>query len=153
MRIAIASDHRGDTAKEHLKAVLKRRGYEVEDCGTNSTDSCDYPGISFRASDLVRDGKAEMGILLCGTGIGTSITANKVRGIRAALCHDELTAAMARRHNDANILCLAADLVGEALIERILDVWLATPFDGGRHDRRLTMLKDIEKAEAERDGD
>ena len=153
MKIAIASDNRGFTAKEHLKTVLKQQGHEVEDFGAYSSDSCDYPEMSYRAADAVRSGKAVMGILLCGTGIGTSITANKVRGIRAALGHDELTAETARRHNDANVLCLAADLTGEALIERIVEVWLGTSFDGGRHDRRLAMLVDIERNEASRQDD
>jgi len=151
MKIAIASDHRGYTAKEHLKKWLAEKTHEVEDFGTDSPASCDYPDISYRASKSVQSGRNECGILICGTGIGTSIAANKVLGIRGALCHDELTAELARRHNDGNVLCLAADLTGEQLIHRIVEVWLNTPFDGGRHDRRLKMLLDIERSERNSD--
>lgn len=149
MKIALASDHRGYTAKEHLRAFLTQQGHEVTDFGTDSTTSCDYPDVTYRAARSVRLGEAEKGIMLCGTGIGTSIVANKVQGIRAALCHDELTAEMARRHNDANVLCLAADLTGESLIQRIVEVWLQTPFDGGRHGRRIGMIADVEHSESD----
>ena len=145
MKIAIASDHRGYTAKEHLKRWLTEKTHEVEDFGTDSPASCDYPDISYRASKSVQSGRNECGILICG------IAANKVLGIRGALCHDELTAELARRHNDGNVLCLAADLTGEQLIHRIVEVWLNTPFDGGRHDRRLKMLLDIERSERNSD--
>jgi ribose 5-phosphate isomerase B len=152
MKIAIGSDHRGYTAKEHLKVALIQKEHEVEDFGTDSAASCDYPDFAYRVSDSVRSGRNQVGILLCGTGIGSSMAANKVVGIRAALCHDELTAELARRHNDANVLCLAADLTGESLLQRIAEVWLATPFDGGRHERRVHQIAQIEASECDRRG-
>lgn len=127
--------------------MLKSKGYEVQDMGTDGPVSCDYPDAAYPTCKAVTSGGADMGILLCGTGIGMSITANKVRGIRAACCHDELTAQMARRHNDANILCLPADLVGEELTRRIVEVWLNTAFEGGRHDRRIRKIADYEAME------
>lgn len=144
MRIAISSDHRGFAAKGKITAQLKGLGHDVEDFGCSSSASCDYPDHAFSAAENVAGGGADLGILICGTGIGMSITANKVRGIRASLCHDELTAELARRHNNANILCLPADLVGEELIKRVVDVWINTPFDGGRHKRRLDKIAGYE---------
>ncbi len=145
MRVALGCDHRGYQAKERLKAALGAQGQEVHDFGTDSPNSFDYPDAALPACQFVAEGKADRGILFCGTGIGMSMTANKVKGIRAALCHDELTAEMSRRHNDANVLCLPADLVGEALIQRIVEVWLDTPFEGGRHERRIKKLAEFEK--------
>ncbi len=145
MKIAIGSDHRGFMAKERLKGLLGELGYEVIDFGTDSTKSFDYPDVAVPVAKAVADGKAERAILLCGTGLGVSISANKVCGIRAALCHDELTAQMSRQHNDANVLCLAADLIGEALMRRIVEVWLETAFEGGRHSRRVKKIMEIEK--------
>jgi ribose 5-phosphate isomerase B len=144
MRICLASDHRGFTAKGRLAVLLRERGHEVTDLGTDSTESCDYTDIGGPAARRVAAGDFDVALLLCGTGIGMSITANKVPGIRAALCHDELTAELSRRHNDANVLCLPADLLGEELIRRIVEVWLSTPFDGGRHARRIKKLSDLE---------
>jgi ribose 5-phosphate isomerase B len=146
MRIALGSDHRGYHAKEKLKLLLEQLGYEVEDFGTNSTKAYDYPDVAWPVATNVAQGKADRAILLCGTGLGVSISANKVPGIRAALCHDELTAQMSRQHNDANVLCLPADLIGEALTRRIVEVWLETPFEGGRHLRRVQKITEIEKA-------
>jgi ribose 5-phosphate isomerase B len=140
MRIAIGSDHRGYAAKQRIKALLLEMGAKLTDHGTESGESCDYPDIGLAVAEDVIQGRAERGILFCGSGIGMSITANKVRGIRAALCHDELTAQMARRHNDANILCLPADLVGDALMQNIVRVWLQTDFEGGRHLRRVNKI-------------
>lgn len=140
MKIAISSDHRGFTAKERITAQLVGLGHEVEDFGCSSSASCDYPDHGFSAAEKVANGAADVGILICGTGIGMSITANKVHGIRASLCHDELTAELARRHNNANVLCLPADLLGEELIKRVVDVWINTPFDGGRHQRRIAKI-------------
>jgi ribose 5-phosphate isomerase B len=145
MKIAIGSDHRGYMAKEKIKALLADLGYEVIDFGTNSTKAFDYPDAAVPVAKAVAEGKAERAILLCGTGLGVSISANKICGIRAALCHDELTAQMSRQHNDANVLCLAADLVGEALMRRIVEVWLETAFEGGRHLRRVQKIMEIEK--------
>ncbi len=149
MKIALGCDHRGFNAKERLKAALEARGYEVLLFGAKDTSSYDYPDAAYAAARAVREGKANRGILLCGSGIGMCIMANKVRGVRAALCHDELTAEMARRHNDANVLCLPADLVGEELMRRIIDVWLKTPFEGGRHERRVAKIAEYEAKECE----
>ncbi len=150
MRICLASDHRGYAAKTRLVAMLGEKGHEVVDLGTDSNESCDYPDLGGPAARRVAGGEFDAGLLLCGTGIGMSMTANKVPGVRAALCHDELTAELSRRHNDANVLCLPADLLGEELMRRIVEVWLNTPFDGGRHARRLKKLKDIESAPLEK---
>ncbi len=147
MKIALGADHRGYNAKSHIKAVLQELGMEVVDYGTDSTKPTDYPDPAGAAARAVQKGECQLGLLFCGTGIGMSITANKLHGIRAALCHDELTAEMARRHNDANILCLPADLVGNALMRRIIEVWLKTPFEGGRHQKRIEKIYEIERAQ------
>jgi ribose 5-phosphate isomerase B len=151
MKIAIGSDHRGYQAKERIKALLQGMGVEVEDHGAFSNQACDYPDAGLAVALDVAHGRADWGLLLCGSGIGMSITANKVRGVRAALCHDELTAQMSRRHNDANVLCLPADLVGDALMQGIVRIWLSTEFEGGRHARRVTKIVDYE-AKHHRDG-
>ena len=145
MKIAIGSDHRGFRAKAAVIAVVELLGHEVLDLGSQDTQSCDYPDVAFATADAVVRGDVDRGVLMCGTGIGMSIAANKIRGIRAALCHDELTARLSRQHQDANILCLPADLIGEALIRRIVEVWVAESFEGGRHARRVEKI-------AERDG-
>jgi ribose 5-phosphate isomerase B len=144
MRIAVAADHRGYVAKEKVSLMLSEQGHEIIDMGTNSPRSCDYTDIGYAAAKAVADKSVERAILLCGSGIGMSITANKVPGVRAALCGDELTAQMSRRHNDANVLCLAADLLGEELMRRIVEVWLETHFEAGRHRRRVDKLGMIE---------
>ncbi len=149
MKIALGADHRGFNAKTYIKAVLEELGEVVSDFGTDSTRPADYPDPAGAAARAVQRHDCELGILFCGTGIGMSITANKLHGIRAALCHDELTAEMARRHNDANMLCLPADLVGNALMRRIVEVWLKTPFEGGRHKVRVDKIGDIERAQCE----
>jgi len=145
MKIALGSDHRGFYAKERIKALLEELGYDVNDLGTDGPQPFDYPDIAAPTARSVVQGKADRGILLCGTGLGMSITANKIAGIRAALCHDEITAQMSRQHNDSNILCLPADLIGEALMRRMVEVWLETPFEGGRHGRRIEKICKIEK--------
>jgi len=145
MRIAIGSDHRGFAAKQKIKALLLELGAKVIDFGTDTGESCDYPEIGLKVAAEVAGGNADCGILFCGSGIGMCITANKVRGIRAALCHDELTAQMSRRHNDANVLCLPADLVGDALMQSIVRLWLQTEFEGGRHARRVNMISEYER--------
>jgi ribose 5-phosphate isomerase B len=145
MNVALSSDHRGFHAKEHIKAYLNRAGHQVVDFGCDSPTSCDYPDTAIAGAKSVASGETERGIFFCGTGIGMSITANKVCGIRAALCHDELTAQFARRHNDANVLCLPADLLGDELIRLVVDVWLRTEYEGGRHDRRLKKIADYER--------
>ncbi|MFO0974283.1 MAG: ribose 5-phosphate isomerase B [Phycisphaerae bacterium] len=147
MKIAVAADHRGFLAKEKIKSILQESGHEVIDFGTDSSKPCDYPDAAYPAARCVAEHRAEVGIFCCGSGIGMSITANKVHGVRAALCHDELTTEMARRHNDANVLCLPADLIGEALTRRIVEVWLRTGFEGGRHQRRIEKVNGIERNE------
>ncbi len=146
MKIAIGSDHRGYQAKERVKALLATMGLDIEDAGAHSNQACDYPDTGLAVALHVARGEADRGILFCGSGIGMSITANKVPGVRAALCHDELTAQMARRHNDANVLCLAADLIGDALMQGIVRSWLSTDFEGGRHARRIDKITDYETA-------
>lgn len=140
MKIAIGSDHRGYEAKELIKSVLQRGGHEVTDFGTNESKSCDYPDFGIPVSLAVAQKETDMGILVCGSGVGMSMTANKIKGIRAALCHDELTAKMSRTHNDANVLCLPAMLVNDPLITRIVETWLNTEFQGGRHTRRVEKI-------------
>lgn len=145
MRIVLGSDHRGYHTKDRLKHWLAEMGHVVADCGAPSDSSADYPDYAVPACRQVAEQKADRGILLCGSGIGMTMTANKVAGVRAALCHDELTAEMSRRHNDANVLCLAADFLGDELIRRMVEVWLATPFDAGRHARRVEKMMAAEK--------
>ena len=140
MIVAVACDHRGFRAKEQIKAYLQERGHEVRDFGCEDTNSCDYPDNALPGAEAVARGEAQRGILICGTGIGMSMAANKVRGVRAALCHDELTTELSRRHNDANVLCLPGDLMGEALMRRVVDVWMRTEYEGGRHARRLDKI-------------
>jgi ribose 5-phosphate isomerase B len=146
MKIALGSDHRGFETKQRISAKLRSWGHEVLDLGTNDQERCDYPDFAFEVARQVGSRQADRGILICGTGIGMSIAANKVPGVRAALCHDSITAEMSRRHNDANVLCLSADLLGEELIERMLRIWLDTQFEGSRHQRRVEK---IQKYEAE----
>jgi len=144
MKIAIGSDHRGFEAKEATKAQLQSLGAEVVDCGAPSREPCDYTDTGFAVADAVAKGEVERGILFCGSGIGMSITANKVNGVRAALCHDELTAQMSRRHNDANILCVPADLIGDTQLQNIIRTWIETAFEGGRHARRVGKITEYE---------
>lgn len=146
MRIAIGCDHRGCAAKTKIVELLTRLGHEAVDVGANGPESVDYPDIAAAAAVRVGAGQADRGILICGSGIGMSIAANKVRGVRAALCHDDLTAEMSRRHNDANMLCLSADLLGERLIDRMVEIWLSTPFEGGRHARRVEKITSLESS-------
>jgi ribose 5-phosphate isomerase B len=144
MKIAIGADHRGASSARLLADRLRSQGHEVEILGGASGEIADYPDPAWAVGRAVATGQAERGVLIDGTGIGVSIAANKVRGVRAALVHDELTAEISRTHNDANVLCVSADLLGQRLIEKIVDVWIATPFQGGRHERRLRKLAAIE---------
>ena len=144
MNISIACDHGAYALKERLKARLLEQGHHVADCGAHSAESCDYPDFAAAAARLVADGSCARGVVLCTTGIGMSIAANKVRGVRCALCHEPLSAEMTRRHNDANMLAMGAAITGEALAERILDVFLATEFEGGRHQRRVDKVTALE---------
>jgi ribose 5-phosphate isomerase B len=143
-RIAIGSDHAGYTLKQHLVTMLLGQGFEVDDHGTHSTESVDYPEICSEVGRTVRDGRADVGIVLGGSGQGEQLSANKVRGVRAALCNCLYTARMARAHNDANVLSIGARVVGEGLAEEIVDVFLATDFEGGRHARRVQQITDLE---------
>jgi ribose 5-phosphate isomerase B len=147
MKIALSADHRGATGIRQLYDKLKREGHAVELLGDCSGAPCDYPERAWDVGQAVAKGKAELGILICGTGIGMSISANKVKGVRAAVVHDELTAQLSRSHNDANVLCLSADLLGQRLIEKIAEVWLATPFEGGRHGRRIRKIVAMENGQ------
>lgn len=153
MKIALSADHRGYAAKHRIGQMLGESTHEVIDFGCDSNESCDYPDVALSASRAVACGEADCAVLVCGTGVGMSIAANKVCGIRAALCHDELTAQMSRKHNDANVLCLPADLIGEQLMRLILETWLSTGFEGGRHARRLEIIAEYERAHARRDTD
>ena len=147
-RIAIGADHAGYLLKQHLINVLTAAGHQVNDLGTHSTESCDYPPICAAVGRSVRDGDADFGIVLGGSGQGEQLAANKVRGVRAALCNDLYTARMARSHNNANVLSMGARVVGEGLAEEILATFLSTPFEGGRHERRVAQLAEIEQQEA-----
>jgi ribose 5-phosphate isomerase B len=146
MKVAIGNDHRGSAVKRRVIELLQRLGHEVIDCGSATDESVDYPDYALAVAQVVSNRDAERGILICGTGIGMSIAANKVRGVRAAACHDDLTAELSRRHNDANVLCFSADLLGERLIDRMVDIWLKTDFEGGRHARRVDKIRQIEGA-------
>ena len=145
MKIVIGSDHGGIHLKEVLKQHLAERGLEVTDAGTYTEDSCDYPDIAVKVCREITEGKAGMGILVCGTGIGMSMAANKVKGIRAALCGDVFSATMSREHNDANVICLGERVLGPGLAVSILDAWLDTEFAGGRHARRVNKIMAIEE--------
>jgi ribose 5-phosphate isomerase B len=144
VRIAVGSDHRGFAVKGKLVALLKRLTHEVEDFGAQSGDAVDYPDVAAEVASRVSAGQVDRGILICGTGLGMCIAANKFRGVRAATCHDDLTAEMSRRHNDVNVLCLSADMLGERLIDRMVEIWLTTEFEGGRHARRVQKITDLE---------
>jgi ribose 5-phosphate isomerase B len=144
MKIAIGSDHRGYEAKRRLVPMLRQLGHEVIDAGPDGVESVDYPDFADAVAKRVSSGEVERGILICGTGIGMCIAANKVKGVRAAPCHDSITVEMSRRHNDANVLCLSADLLGDELIGRLVRIWLETDFEGGRHARRVDKIKRIE---------
>ena len=146
-RIAIGSDHAGFELKAHLVASLAAQGHTVTDFGTDSTESVDYPPICAAVARAVRDGAADVGIVMGGSGQGEQIAANKVRGIRAALCNDLYLAEMARSHNDANVLSMGGRVVSNELADRIVETFLSTPFEGGRHERRVSQLADIEKQE------
>jgi len=144
MRIAIGSDHRGFGVKQKVIELLQRLSLDVVDAGTHGTESIDYPDVASVVAGQVSRGEVDRGILICGTGIGMSIAANKFPGVRAAPCHDDLSAEMSRRHNDLNVLCLSADMLGEKLIDRMVEMWLKTEFEGGRHARRVEKIQQLE---------
>ena len=147
MKIAIGCDHGGYVLKDAVIGCLKKRGIEVIDCGTNSTDSVDYPVFGEKVARLVAKGECEKGVVMCGTGIGISIAANKVKGIRCALCHDEYTAKMTAMHNNSNVIAMGGRVVTPEKAVQILENWLDTQSEGGRHIKRVDMLTEIENRE------
>ena len=146
MKIAIASDHRGFEAKRRLMPVLKQKGHEVEDFGCEGPGSCDYPVFAVPAAKSVAEGRNEVGIMMDGTGIGMSVVANKVKGIRAGLVHDEVTARTSREHNHCNVLCLGTDLLSEDQIRNIVEIFLTTSWTDGRHSQRVKKVMETEGA-------
>ena len=151
MKIAVGSDHRGFEAKEQIKAIVAELGHECIDFGTGNSNPVDYPDLAYVVAKAVSEKQADRAILACATGIGMCIAANKIRDVRAALCHDELSAAIARDHNDSNVLCLSGDQIGEVLLRKIVEVWLDTEFAGGRHLRRIKKIGTIEEGKDPRE--
>ena len=145
MKIAVANDHRGTNAIEQVKAIISELNHECVDFSSANEQPVDYPDMAYLAAKAVSDKEADRAILVCGTGIGMSITANKVKGVRAALCYDELNAKISRNHNDANVLCLSGDLLGTTMLRKIVETWLTTEFSGGRHQRRVNKITAIEE--------
>ena len=144
MKIVIGNDHSSVDLKNEIRAYLEEKGYEVLNVGTDTTDSCDYPAYGEKVGRAVVDGAADLGIAICGTGLGISLAANKVKGVRACVCSEPYTARMSRLHNNCNVLCFGARVVGSELAKMIVDEWLNTSFEGGRHQRRVDMIMDIE---------
>ncbi len=144
MKISLGCDHGGYALKEHIKAYLESKGHEVVDCGTYSTDSCDYPIFGEAAARKVQSGECERGIVICTTGIGISIAANKVKGVLGARCSGRWGGGLPGRHNNANMLAMGAGMIGKNMAERIVEVFLSTEFEGGRHERRVGLLNAIE---------
>ena len=144
MKVGIASDHRGFSTKQRLLQLVDDMGHDVVDFGPESQESVDYPDFAREVASAVSSTEVDRGILICGTGIGMCITANKFTGVRAASCYDQISTQMSRLHNDANVLCLSADLLGDQLINRMVDTWLSTDFEGGRHGRRVEKISEIE---------
>jgi len=148
MKIAIACDHSALEFKEEVKRLLAARGFEAEDFGTYTADSCHYPIFGARAAKAVADGRCDLGIVICGTGIGMSMAANKIKGIRCALCSDTYSAKMTRIHNDSNVLALGARVIGVELAKEIVNAWLDAAFEGGRHQVRIDMISALENGES-----
>lgn len=144
MKVAVASDHRGYHLKSRILEKLNILGHEAVNYGADGEESVDYPDFAVKVSEAVANQEMDRGILICGTGMGMCIAANKFRGVRATACHDEVTAEMSRRHNDANILCLSAELLSEQLVDRMVEIWIQTEFEGGRHARRIQKISDLE---------
>jgi ribose 5-phosphate isomerase B len=145
MRIAVGSDHRGVVMRAKLVDLLNRLGQEVVDVGTHDPQAVDYPDVASLVARKVAGKEVDRGILICGTGLGMCIVANKIPGVRAAPCHDDVTAELSRRHNDLNVLCLSGDMLGEKLVDRLVEIWLKTPFEGGRHARRNRKIAELEQ--------
>jgi ribose 5-phosphate isomerase B len=151
MKIAIGNDHRGFEIKQQIKAIATELGHECLDFGTDDNNPVDYPDLAYLAAMAVSKKEADRAILTCATGIGMSMAANKVKGIRAALCHDELSAQISRDHNDSNVLCLSADEIGVVTLRKMIEVWLSTEFSGGRHERRVRKIEAIEQGKDPRE--
>jgi len=151
MKIALGSDNRGFEAKQLIKAIVTQLNHECIDFGTNDSNPVDYPDPAYLAATAVSKNEADRAILICSTGIGMSMAANKIKKIRAALCHDELSAQISRDHNDANVLCISSDQTGEVLLRKIVEVWLSTKFSGGRHERRVRKIAAIEEGKDPRE--
>ena len=145
MRIAVAADHAGWKDKTWVAERLRKLGHEVTDFGTDSAESCDYPDFAVAVATAVADGRCDQGVLVCGTGIGMSIAANKVKGVRAAACQCAEAAKFGRAHNDANVLCMGSRLTDRETMAAILDAWLATPFEGGRHEHRVNKINSLDQ--------
>ncbi len=145
MKVALACDHSALDMKEMVKGLLDELGFTYEDFGTYTTDSCDYPVFAARAAKAVASGACDRGIVICGTGIGVSIAANKVKGVRCALCSEPYSAKLTRLHNDSNVLAMGARVIGPELARMIAETWLTTPFEGGRHQRRVDLLTALEE--------
>jgi len=145
MRIAVGSDHRGVALREKILDLLRSLEHEVLDVGAYDLEPVDYPDIAAAVAGRVSRGEVDRGILICGTGLGMCIVANKFPGVRAAPCHDDLTAEISRRHNDLNVLCLSGDMLGERLVTRLVSIWLNTVFEGGRHTRRVEKIAELER--------
>ena len=144
MRIAVGCDHRGVHVRERVLELLRNFQQEVVDMGVKDRQEVDYPDIAAAVAVQVSRGEVDRGVLICGTGLGMCIVANKFPGVRAAPCHDELTVEIARRHNDLNVLCLSGEILGERNVDRLVEIWLKTQFDGGRHARRVQKILDFE---------
>lgn len=144
MKIGVASDHRGFEKKQQVLAQLGQLGHSAVDCGPETGDSVDYPDFASQVASAVSSGELDSGILICGTGLGMCITANKYAGVRATPCHDTTTAKLSRLHNNANVLCLSADLISDSSLDQMVNVWIGTEFEGGRHARRLDKITEIE---------
>jgi ribose 5-phosphate isomerase B len=151
MKIAIGSDHRGFEAKKLIKAIVTQLGHECIDFGTDDSNPVDYPDLAYMAAMAVSKKEADRAILACATGLGMCIAANKIKGIRAAICHDELCAQISRDHNNANVLCISGDQIGAVLLRKIVEVWLKTKFAGGRHQRRVNKITAIEEGKDPRE--
>jgi ribose 5-phosphate isomerase B len=151
MKIAVGSDHRGFDIKQQIMAIATELGHECVDVGASDNNPVDYPDLAYLAATAVSKKEADRAILTCATGIGMSMAANKVNGIRAALCHDELSSQISRDHNDANVLCLSADQIGVVLLRKMVEVWLSTEFSGGRHERRVKKIEAIEEGKDPRE--
>lgn len=150
MKIAIGNDHTAVEMKKIISAYLEEKGYEVIDCGTDSGESTDYPIYAKEVCGMIKNGRAQLGIAICGTGVGMSLVCNKIKGIRACCCSEPYSAKLSRMHNDSNVLCFGARVIGAELAKMIVDEWLEAEFIGGRHQKRVDMISDIENSQHEK---